>query len=79
MYTCVFANNWENVEKRFMNLKDIRDSIAVDMKDLKSAESISIEAILKYVLIRLIGIICFILGLAGIIFVLHYFGVSVKF
>lgn len=62
-----------------MNLKDIKDSIAVDMKDLKLAESISAEGILKYVLIRFIGIICFVLGLAGIIFVLHYFGVSIKF
>lgn len=61
-----------------MILKDIKDSIAIDMKEVKLAKNISMNTILKYTLIRLIGIGTFLLGLFGILFILHLYGVSIS-
>jgi hypothetical protein len=62
-----------------MSLKDIQNGIAVNFTDVKSAERLSLKGIGKYLLVRLIGIICFLLGVLGIVFICHYFGVKVSF
>lgn len=62
-----------------MILKDIKDSMAVDMKDVKKAEKITFGSIAKYTIIRFIGVLFFLIGLAGVVFILHYFGVAKSF